>query len=126
MSFADEPPLHDFPDRAIRKLLEDPGNLRNLLAADRTFGASMRDGSLGHDIEAIPVEPVADAIGRDAGQRDQDGPAVLGLVDVDRRLPYAARMVRGFLRRLLFLQAKELMAQAIRFVQHANRLRPHP
>jgi predicted transposase YdaD len=25
-------PLHDFPDRAFRRLLEDPQNLRNLLA----------------------------------------------------------------------------------------------
>ena len=28
-----EPPLHDFPDRAIRKLLENPGNLRDPIAA---------------------------------------------------------------------------------------------
>jgi predicted transposase YdaD len=33
MPLVDEPPLHDFPDRAIRKLLEDPHNLRDLLAA---------------------------------------------------------------------------------------------
>src|SRR5437773_5882514 len=33
MPLFDEPPLHDFPDRAIRRLLEDPQNLRNLLAA---------------------------------------------------------------------------------------------
>jgi hypothetical protein len=30
--FAD-PPLHDFPDRAFRALLADPGNLRDLIAA---------------------------------------------------------------------------------------------
>jgi hypothetical protein len=29
----DDPPLHDFPDRAIRRLLENPGNLADLLAA---------------------------------------------------------------------------------------------
>lgn len=33
MSLWDHPPLHDFPDRAFRELLRDPGNLRNLLAA---------------------------------------------------------------------------------------------
>jgi hypothetical protein len=33
MSLFDEPPLHDFPDRAIRKLLENPHNLRDLLEA---------------------------------------------------------------------------------------------
>jgi hypothetical protein len=33
MPLFDEPPLHDFPDRAIRRLLEDPHNLRHLLAA---------------------------------------------------------------------------------------------
>jgi hypothetical protein len=33
MPLFDEPPLHDFPDRAIRRLLEDPHNLRDLLAA---------------------------------------------------------------------------------------------
>jgi hypothetical protein len=33
MSLFDEPPLHDFPDRAFHQLLQDPGNLRNLLAA---------------------------------------------------------------------------------------------
>jgi hypothetical protein len=33
MSFSEDPPLHDFPDRAIRRLLEDPHNLRDLLAA---------------------------------------------------------------------------------------------
>jgi hypothetical protein len=32
MPLFDEPPLHDFPDRAIRRLLEDPRNLRDLLA----------------------------------------------------------------------------------------------
>src|SRR5437867_9989153 len=31
MSFFENPPLHDFPDRAIRRLLEDPRNLRELL-----------------------------------------------------------------------------------------------
>src|SRR5689334_22832135 len=31
MSFFDDPPLHDFPDRAIRLLLENPHNLRDLL-----------------------------------------------------------------------------------------------
>jgi hypothetical protein len=33
MSLSDESPLHDFPDRAIRKLLENPANLRDLIAA---------------------------------------------------------------------------------------------
>jgi hypothetical protein len=33
MSFFDEPPLHDFPDRAFRRLLEHPHNLRDLLGA---------------------------------------------------------------------------------------------
>jgi hypothetical protein len=33
MSLFDDPPRHDFPDRAIRRLLEDPHNLRDLLAA---------------------------------------------------------------------------------------------
>src|SRR5690242_8678152 len=33
MSFFDDPPLHDFPDRAIRLLLENPHNLRDLLMA---------------------------------------------------------------------------------------------
>lgn len=32
MSFFQDPPLHNFPDRAIRRLLEDPRNLRDLLA----------------------------------------------------------------------------------------------
>src|SRR2546426_11223434 len=31
MSVWDHPPLHDFPDRAFRRLLTDPGNLRDLL-----------------------------------------------------------------------------------------------
>jgi predicted transposase YdaD len=31
MPLFDDPPLHDFPDRAIRRLLEDPRNLRDLL-----------------------------------------------------------------------------------------------
>jgi Putative transposase, YhgA-like len=31
--FFDDPPLHDFPDRAIRLLLENPHNLRDLLNA---------------------------------------------------------------------------------------------
>src|SRR5205823_4888242 len=31
MSFFENPPLHDFPDRAIRQLLSDPRNLRDLL-----------------------------------------------------------------------------------------------
>src|SRR5216684_2378173 len=33
MPLFDEPPLHDFPDRAIRRLLEEPRNLRDLIAA---------------------------------------------------------------------------------------------
>lgn len=33
MSLFQEPPLHDFPDRAFRQLLSDPGNLRDLVAA---------------------------------------------------------------------------------------------
>src|SRR6187397_1069285 len=33
MSFFDDPPLHDFPDRAIRRLLEHPHNLRDLITA---------------------------------------------------------------------------------------------
>jgi hypothetical protein len=33
MSLFDDPPLRDFPDRAFRRLLEDPANLRDLLAA---------------------------------------------------------------------------------------------
>src|SRR5262249_1506146 len=33
MSLFDQPPLHDFPDRAIRRLLADPANLRDLMAA---------------------------------------------------------------------------------------------
>jgi hypothetical protein len=33
MPLFDDPPLHDFPDRAIRRLLEDPRNLRDLIAA---------------------------------------------------------------------------------------------
>lgn len=32
MSRFDPPPLHDFPDRAIRRLLQHPANLRDLLA----------------------------------------------------------------------------------------------
>src|SRR5437763_564500 len=31
MSFFENPPLHDFPDRAVRQLLSDPRNLRDLL-----------------------------------------------------------------------------------------------
>jgi hypothetical protein len=31
MALFDDPPLHDFPDRAIRRLLETPANLRELL-----------------------------------------------------------------------------------------------
>ena len=27
MALFDDPPLHDFPDRAIRRLLADPANL---------------------------------------------------------------------------------------------------
>jgi hypothetical protein len=33
MPLFDDPPLHDFPDRAIRRMLEHPANLRDLLAA---------------------------------------------------------------------------------------------
>src|SRR5712692_579566 len=33
MPLFDEPPLHDFPDRAIRRLLEEPRNLHDLIAA---------------------------------------------------------------------------------------------
>src|SRR5438067_10619410 len=33
MPLFDDPPLTDFPDRAIRRLLEQPGNLRDLIAA---------------------------------------------------------------------------------------------
>jgi hypothetical protein len=33
VSLFEDPPLHDFPDRAIRRLLEDPENLRDLIAA---------------------------------------------------------------------------------------------
>jgi hypothetical protein len=33
MPLFDDPPLHDFPDRAIRRLQADPANLRNLMAA---------------------------------------------------------------------------------------------
>jgi len=33
MSLFDDPPLRDFPDRAIRRLLEDPANLGELLGA---------------------------------------------------------------------------------------------
>jgi predicted transposase YdaD len=33
MPLFDEPPLHDFPDRAIRHILQQPDNLRNLVAA---------------------------------------------------------------------------------------------
>jgi hypothetical protein len=33
MPLFDDPPLHDFPDRAIRRLLEDPANLADLIAA---------------------------------------------------------------------------------------------
>jgi hypothetical protein len=33
MPLYDDPPLHDFPDRAIRRLMEDPANLRDLVAA---------------------------------------------------------------------------------------------
>src|SRR5216684_133958 len=33
MAHSDERELHDFPDRAIRKLLEDPDNLRDLIVA---------------------------------------------------------------------------------------------
>jgi hypothetical protein len=32
MTRFDQPPLHDFPDRALRRLLQNPGNLRDLLA----------------------------------------------------------------------------------------------
>src|SRR3954465_347152 len=33
MSFFDDPPLRDFPDHAMRRMLEDPANLRDLVAA---------------------------------------------------------------------------------------------
>ena len=33
MSFFTDPPLHDFPDRAHRLLLENPDNLRELVGA---------------------------------------------------------------------------------------------
>jgi hypothetical protein len=33
LSFLDDPPLRDFPDRAIRRMLEHPHNLRDLLRA---------------------------------------------------------------------------------------------
>src|SRR5947209_16592335 len=33
MSFFTDPPLHDFPDRAHRLLLEHPDNLRELIGA---------------------------------------------------------------------------------------------
>src|SRR5690242_15727923 len=33
MSLFDDPPLHDFPDRAIRRLLEDTRNLKELIEA---------------------------------------------------------------------------------------------
>ncbi|HEX8199528.1 MAG TPA: hypothetical protein VF590_03510, partial [Isosphaeraceae bacterium] len=32
MSLFDDPPLRDFPDGAIRRLLSDPHNLRDLIA----------------------------------------------------------------------------------------------
>ena len=44
MSLFDEPLLHDFPDRAIRKLLEDPRNLRDLLRAVVPVPAASRCG----------------------------------------------------------------------------------
>jgi hypothetical protein len=33
MALFDDPPLHDFPDRAIRRLLADPANLHDLIEA---------------------------------------------------------------------------------------------
>jgi hypothetical protein len=33
MSFFDDPPLRDFPDHAMRRMLEDPANLRDLVGA---------------------------------------------------------------------------------------------
>src|SRR5437870_8109245 len=33
MPLFDDPPLHDFPDRAFHLLLQDPSNLQNLLAS---------------------------------------------------------------------------------------------
>lgn len=51
MSLFDDPPLHDFPDRAIRKLLENPRNLRDLIAA------VVPDLAAGFDFErAEPVD----------------------------------------------------------------------
>ena len=33
MSFFEDPPLRDFPDHAMRRLLEEPANLRDLVSA---------------------------------------------------------------------------------------------
>jgi hypothetical protein len=43
MSLFDDPPLRDFPDRAIRRLLSDPHNLRDLIAEVSTDLAAALD-----------------------------------------------------------------------------------
>ncbi len=45
MSFFDDPPLRDFPDHALRRLLENPANLRDLVAALRPDLAARMDFS---------------------------------------------------------------------------------
>src|SRR5438477_945194 len=51
MPFFDDPPLRDFPDHALRRLLENPANLRDLVAALRPDLAARMD------FDHIEIEP---------------------------------------------------------------------
>ena len=53
MSPMDPTLLHDFPDRAIRQLLENPGNLRELLVA------AVPDLAPGFDCDRAELQPPA-------------------------------------------------------------------
>ena len=63
MALFDDPPLRDFPDRAIRRLLMDPHNLRDLIAdvagegvAHETREPVQAPCATPHDSDASPAD----------------------------------------------------------------------
>src|SRR5947209_3460317 len=62
MSFFDDPPLRDFPDHALRRLLENPANLRDLVTALRP------DLAAHMDFDHVEIEP-----GEGGGRTDEQG-----------------------------------------------------
>jgi hypothetical protein len=89
------------------------------LASNNALTTLRGDRAISLDVQTIAFDTIPNVLGAHTGKGNDHRKALLGFVNVDRRLPrFAGTMAH--------LEAKELLAQALRLIHNPKSFEPHP